>query len=238
MKKITLIITTMFIFVTASYAEISGLSIGISGGSNTLTSVGNSTGGNVPSDDNQSTTRKSVQDDLDIPSIFAEYTATNRGLGLTAGVSIIPATANIKSRGIEQTNVDETKCNEITDGSLCQIQEVFTNQVSGKLEDHTTYYIQPGFVYKDTMIYGNFGMVSVDLTAKSVNGTSADFTNVQTVTGTLEGAGIKQAFGNWFVKLDYTETDYDRISYNTSNNTHVTLDLDTEATTFSLGRTF
>ena len=238
MKKITLIITTMFIFVNASLADLSGLSIGVSGGSNTLTTVGLETPADSLSDSNRGTTRASKQDDIDIPSLFAEYTAQWKGLGLTVGAAIIPATANIKSRGVVQTNVDETKCNEITDGSLCQIQEVFTNQVSGKLSDHTTYYVQPGFVYKNTMIYGSFGMVTVDLEAKSVNGTSDNFTNNQTVTGTLEGAGIKQGFGDWFVKLDYSETDYDQVSYNTSNNTNVKIDLDTEATTFSIGRTF
>ena len=57
--------------------------------------------------------------------------------------------------------------------------------------------------------------------------------------GTKIGFGIKRVADNGLVvKLDYSETDYDPVSFTTSNNTKATADLDNSTVALSIGRQF
>ena len=52
------------------------------------------------------------------------------------------------------------------------------------------------------------------------------------------GLGLKRETGFGFVKLEYSQTDYDDISVTTSNNTKVTGDIDTDILALSVARSF
>ena len=52
------------------------------------------------------------------------------------------------------------------------------------------------------------------------------------------GLGLKKETGFGFIKVEYSETDYDEISAKTSNNTKVTADIDTEVLALSVAKSF
>ena len=63
---------------------------------------------------------------------------------------------------------------------------------------------------------------------------STDKTVEQDLDGMKLGLGLKKETGFGFIKLEYSETDYDDISATTSNNTKVTADIDTDILALSL----
>ena len=60
----------------------------------------------------------------------------------------------------------------------------------------------------------------------------------QSLDGTKLGLGLKKETDFGFLKLEYSETDYDEISTTTSNNTKVTADIDTDILALSVARSF
>ena len=52
------------------------------------------------------------------------------------------------------------------------------------------------------------------------------------------GLGLKKETGFGFIKLEYSQTDYDDISATTSNNTKITADIDTNVLALSVARSF
>ena len=59
------------------------------------------------------------------------------------------------------------------------------------------------------------------------------------MNGTKLGVGLKHVRDNgFFVKLDYSDTDYDKVSYTTTNSTLVTGDIDNQAIALSIGKSF
>jgi hypothetical protein len=78
----------------------------------------------------------------------------------------------------------------------------------------------------------------------TVNGksTSLTHTNInqdKDLEGTKIGVGVKHVYDNGiFVKADYAETDYDAVSFITSNNTKATVDLDNKSYGLSIGKQF
>ena len=89
------------------------------------------------------------------------------------------------------------------------------------------------------MLYGTLGYARADITATWESVSSTNTTKVQTLSGTKLGVGVKHVRDNGiFLKLDYSDTDYDKVSYTTTNNTLVTGDIDNQAIALSIGKTF
>ena len=81
-------------------------------------------------------------------------------------------------------------------------------------------------------------MVRADVESVVTSISSTNKTVDQSLDGTKLGIGLKKETGFGFVKLEYSETDYDDISATTSNNTKVTADIDTEILALSVARSF
>ena len=61
----------------------------------------------------------------------------------------------------------------------------------------------------------------------------------QTMDGTTAGIGIKRINDSGtFVRLEYAETDYDKISITTTNSTKITADAENTRLTLSIGKSF
>ena len=102
-----------------------------------------------------------------------------------------------------------------------------------------TFYIQPGFVMGNTMVYGTLGYINADITATWESVSSTNTTKVQSLSGSKVGVGVKHVRDNGlFLKLDYSETDYDKVSYTTTNSTKVTGDIDNQVIALSIGKSF
>ena len=103
-----------------------------------------------------------------------------------------------------------------------------------------TIYIQPGYMIGDnTMLYGTFGFASATVNGKSVSITHTNINKDVDLDGTKIGVGIKHVYDSGlFIKADYAETDYDTISFTTTNSTKATADLDNTSLALSIGKQF
>jgi hypothetical protein len=229
MKKIIISAFALFAFVTTNLqADVSGFGFGLTITNNTVD------GAYVEDGDSDGSTETSTSssDDITGAAIFAENTVSNGRGGITFGVSLIPFDMELSKKSVTQSAVGNASDGAATSG---------TNSAEGKIQLHTTAYIQPGVVTEDgmTMVYGTIGMIQTRVEATSKNVSSENFTETKTIDGSVYGVGIKRATDNgMFFKLDYTQSDYDKMTFVTENNTTVTADLDNEQIAFSIGKSF
>ena len=174
---------------------------------------------------------KNVSDDFSVGSIFAEYTTMGDRMGLTVGIDFIPFDADIDKRSITQSALGASGDGAASSG---------TNSVEGTVEDHRTIYIQPGVrVGSNSLFYLTYGFVSADINGKSVSLTHTDISETKDLDGEKIGVGLKRVSdGGMVVKLDYSETSYDQVSFVTSNSTTATADIDNKAIALSIGKQF
>ena len=231
MKKllITLFATFFAFTVNIASADVRGLAIGISFSNNELDTTVQD---DIDSNGTINTT-KALTDTVQAGSIFAELTlgGSSGPLAVTLGVDYIPVDADLDKRSTSQSSVKATADGAATTG---------TNTGKASIEDHFTFYIQPGFVMgENTMVYGTLGIARADITATWESVSSTNSTKVQSMNGTKLGVGVKHVRDNgFFVKLDYSDTDYDKLSYTTTNNTKVTGDIDNTTVALSIGKSF
>ena len=81
--------------------------------------------------------------------------------------------------------------------------------------------------------------VSADINARTTSLSHTDINETKDLDGEKVGVGIKRVGDNGMVvKLDYSDTDYDEVSFVTSNNTTGTVDLDNRSLSLSIGKQF
>ena len=230
MKKLLVVLfATFFAFtVNIASADVSGLAIGISFSNNELDTLVTD---DIDSDGTINTT-KALTDTVQAGSIFAETTILGSGsLAVTLGVDYIPVDADLDKRSTTQATI-KGKTTSSSSG---------TNSGKATIDDHVTLYIQPGIVLEDgnTMLYGTLGYSHANVTATWESVSSTNSTKVQSMNGTKIGVGVKHVNDNGIVlKLDYSQTDYDKVSYTTTNSTKVTGDIDNTMIALSIGKSF
>ena len=227
MKKFLLLISTLALLLSPAIAYAGNFTMGVTLSSNSLDTEGKE---DVDSNGTIDDT-KNVSDDFMVGAIFAEYTNLGDRFGITFGVDYIPFDADIDKEDIAQSALGAKADGAASTG---------TNSVQGTVEDHRTIYIQPGLrVGDNSLFYLTYGFVSADVNAKSVSITHTDLNETKSLDGTKVGLGIKRVSDNGFVtKFDISQTEYDQISFVTSNNTTATADLDNSAISLSLGKQF
>ena len=225
MKKLLISIAAWLAFMVQAYA---GGSVGV-----TLTAASIDTALKDDIDSNGTTnTTKNISNDIAYGSLFAEMTSdTNEsGLSLTVGEDYIPFEAEFDSRSTTQSSLKAKGDGAATSG---------TNKGTVDVKNHATLYVQPA---KDlgnglsVFATAGFAMADVDMIVQSVSSTNKTVT--ETLEGTKLGIGVKKDLGGTFVKLEYSETDYDTLSVTTSNNTKVSGDMDNNALNLSFGKSF
>ena len=240
MKNILKNLVAVILLVTFNTSlQASGFGIGATISSNSLDTAGKEIGQGTSGDNSGAAdpgATKNVTDDFAVGSIFAEYTATEiKGskLALTVGVDYIPFDADIDKRSITQGELGPA-----SDG--VDAGTTGTNSVEGTVEDHYTVYLQPGFmVYPNTILYGTIGYAQATVIGKTKSLTHTNINKSQDLDGVTTGAGIKHLRDSGiFVKFDYKNTDYERVSFTTSNGTQANAKLDNEAFAFSIGKQF
>ena len=177
--------------------------------------------------DNNGTTdtSKSLSNDVTFASIFFEKALNDN---MSVGLDFIPVEAEFESRSTTQTSRTTTT----TDTSG-------TNKGTAEVSRHLTFYLQPQKEIRDGLkVFGTLGYVRADVESLVQSVSSTNKTVEQDLVGTKLGLGLKKETGFGFVKLEYSETDYDDISATTSNNTKVTADIDTEILALSVARNF
>ena len=219
MKKLVLSIIFLLGFYTTSYANGSaGLTVSMADVKSTVKD---------DIDNNGSTdTTKNISNDVTFASIFFEK-ALNENMSV--GIDFIPFEAEFESRSTTQSALG-AKGSSTTTG---------TNKGTADVSKHLTFYLQPQKEIRDGLkVFGTLGLVRADVESKVQSVSSTDKTVDQSLDGMKLGLGLKKETGFGFIKLEYSQTDYDDISATTSNNTKVTADIDTNILALSFARNF
>ena len=228
MKKIIITLISVFTFMASAQAvEVMNRAIGLNVSLNAIdTNVKDDVDSNGTTD-----TTKDITNDVGVASIFGEVSIGNGGAGmLTIGVDYIPTDAEFDSRSTTQSSLKAASDGAASSG---------TNSGNVEVSDHTTFYLRPTVMINDsTAVFATYGIISADAESQIKSVSSTNKTVTQTIDGEKMGIGIRKIRGGGFVQVELSETDYDPISATTSNSTRVTADIDTQAITFSFGKSF
>ena len=218
MKKLVVSILFLLGLITNSYAT------GSVGFTISSADVNSSVKDDIDSNGTTDTT-KSLSNDVAFASIFFEKAVNDN---LSVGLDFIPFEAEFESRSTTQTS----RTDDTTDTSG-------TNKGNADVSRHLTFYVQKKKeIISGLKVFGTLGLVRADVESKVQSVSSTNKTVDQSLDGTKLGIGLKKETGFGFVKLEYSETDYDDISATTSNNTKVTAYIDTEILALSVARSF
>ena len=220
MKKLVLSILFLLSFVTASYAQVS---VGL-----TVSMADVQSGLKDDIDNNGSTdTTKNISNDVTFGSIFFEKAINDN---MSVGIDFIPFEAEFDSRSTTQSSLKAKTDGAATSG---------TNKGTADVSKHLTFYLQPQKEIRDGLkVFGTLGLVKADVESLVQSVSSTDKTVEQSLDGMKLGLGLKKETGIGFIKLEYSQTDYDDVSVTTSNSTKVTADIDTDILALSVARSF
>ena len=219
MKKLVLSILFMLGLVTNSYAD---RSVGF-----TISNADVNSGVSDDIDSNGTTnTTRNLSNEVTFGSIFFEKALNDN---MSVGIDLIPFEAEFESRSTSQSSIKE-KGSSTTTG---------TNKGTADVSNHLTFYVQPQKEIRDGLkVFGTLGLIKADVESKVQSVSSTDKTVDQSLDGFKLGVGLKKETGFGFIKLEYSETDYDDVSVTTSNNTKVSADIDTEILALSVAKSF
>ena len=220
MKKLVLSIVFLLGFSTMAYAT---------GSVGFTVSTGDVKSGLKDDIDNNGTTNTttSLSNDITFASIFVEKALNDN---VSVGLDFIPFEAEFESRSTTQSSLKAKADGAATSG---------TNKGTADVSRHLTFYVQPQKEINDGLkVFGTLGLVRADVESTVQSISSTNKTVDQTLDGMKLGLGLKKETGFGFIKLEYSETDYDDVSVTTSNSTKVTADIDTEILGLSVARSF
>ncbi len=219
MKKLVLSIIFLLGFSTTSYATGSvGFTISSADVKSTVKDDIDSNG--------TTDTTKNLSNDVTFASIFFEKAVNDN---LSVGLDFIPFEAEFESRSTTQASL-KGKSDATASG---------TNKGTADVSRHLTFYLQPQKeITSGLKVFGTLGLVRADVESKVQSVSSTDKTVEQSLDGLKLGLGLKKETGFGFIKVEYSETDYDEISTTTSNSTKVTADIDTDILALSVAKNF
>ena len=231
-NKITVFLTAVLMSFSTSAFSFEGFSVGA-----TYSNIDYSTSGKESHSNGTAAlstiTSTTKTGSADVGSIFAEYTFSQ---GSTIGIDYIDGSAEIgKATSASRTSVDTTGNNSGADGSVT---------ASASVKDPLTIYFEPTWMANDKFgLFLKGGITSVTVSPKE----NADAGSVTTSTykdkdlyGRMMGVGAKYYMGNFFVKAEYVETDFNTYAHQstTGDGNTITADIDTEETRLSIGYNF
>jgi hypothetical protein len=220
MKKLVLSIVFLLGFSTTVYATGS---VGF-----TVSTGDVKSGLSDDIDNNGSTdTTKNLSNDISFGSIFFEKALNDN---MSVGIDFIPFEAEFESRSTTQSSLKAKSDGAATSG---------TNKGTADVSRHLTFYLQPQKeITNGLKVFGTLGLVRADVESVVQSVSSTNKTVEQSLDGMKLGLGLKKETGFGFIKLEYSETDYDDVSVTTSNSTKVTADIDTEILGLSVAKSF
>ena len=164
---------------------------------------------------------------FEMASIFVErQVETSDKFNIIVGLDYVPMTADVATLG-GGTGFDA----KLSAGNLF------------------TAYVQPTFIVNDTIsVFGKAGFSSGDLEISEISrqattaGTaSTDVAQDKTLEGTMYGIGAQmhKDLGIFnFIRLEATQTDFDKISHTNSNSKVLTADAEMQLITLTIGKSF
>ncbi len=175
-------------------------------------------------------TTKTFTDKATGASIFIERNIEVGNGNIALGVNLIPGEVDIDKRSISQSSLKAKANGAATTG---------TNSAEGTVSNHYTVYIQPGVNLGSNLVYLSFGMSFADVEGKNNSISSTNITESKDLDGTMIGIGLKRVSdAGTFVKLEYSQTDYDKVSWKTDNSTTGHAELDNSILSLAVGKQF
>jgi hypothetical protein len=222
MKKLVLSMLFLLGLVTNSYAT------GSVGFTISNADVNSSVKDDIDSNGTTDTT-KNISNEVTFASIFFEKAVSDN---MSVGIDFIPFEAEFESRSTTQQSTKAKAAGKAP-------QATGTNKGTADVSRHLTFYIQPQKEINNGLkVFGTLGLVRADVESLVQSVSSTNKTVEQSLDGTKLGLGLKKETGFGFIKLEYSETDYDDVSVTTENNTKVTADIDTDILALSVAKSF
>ena len=231
-NKLTVFLTVVLMSFSTSAFAFEGFSLGATYSSIDYSTSGKETHANG-TPDVSTITSTSKNGSADVGSIFAEYTFSQ---GSTIGIDYISGSAEIgKATSTARASGAAGGTNSGASGSVT---------ASAEVKDPLTIYFEPTWMVNDKFgLFLKGGITSVTVSPKE----NADAASVTTSTytdkdlyGRMTGVGAKYYIGNFFVKAEYVETEFDTYAHQstTGDKNTITADIDTEETRLSIGYNF
>jgi hypothetical protein len=220
-KKLIITAISAALIASAAFADSTNVGFRISAGN--LAASGTETTNLAGTD----VTQAERDENFEMASFFVErQIETSDKFNIVVGLDYVPMTADIASIA-GGTGFDA----KVSAGNLW------------------TAYVQPTFIVSDTIsVFGKVGFASGDLEISSIArqattaGTaSTDAAQDKSLEGTVFGFGaqMNRATGPFdFIRLEATQTDFDRITHTNSNAKTLTAKAEMQLITLSIGKSF
>jgi len=220
-KKIIVAAISASFLASAAFADSTNIGFRISSGNLAASGTENT---NLSGTD---VTQKERDANFEMASFFIERQfETSDKFNIILGLDYVPITAEVASLG------GTTGFNaKVSAGNLF------------------TAYLQPTIIVNDNIsVFGKVGFASGDLEITEISrqattaGTaSTDVAQDKSLEGTVYGIGaqMNRATGPFdFIRLEVTQTDFDKISHTNSNSKKLTADAEMQLITLSIGKSF
>lgn len=170
-----------------------------------------------------------------VGNLFIEYAAKFGDYGATVGFSSIPGEHSLGKRlrgdTVSDSNEDSSDTGDYTAKAM--------------VTDHVGAYFEPTYYFpgSETGIYLKLGALrtTVETQEEIAIGEDSSVYGDETVWGSQIGIGIRSRNeSGFFTKIEYSETDYDSMTFTstTGNSNKITADLDAQMFTVGLGWSF
>ena len=228
-NKLAVFLTALLVSFSSSAIAFEGFSIGAVYSSIDYSTKGSERVNGLDGADvaaTITTTTKSGSDD--IGALFIEYTFSQ---GTTIGIEAISGEAEIgKATSAARSSVISSHTNA-------------TVTAKATAKDPMTVYVEPTWMANDKFgIYLKGGLTSVTISPSETDtaGVTTSTYKDKDLYGRMTGIGAKYYVGNFFIKAEYVETDFDTYSHisTTGEGNTITADIDTEETKFAIGYNF
>ena len=232
MKKIiTILATLMLTTMSINFAKAEGFAVGVTGAYTMIEADGQETEATV-SGVTSETTKKSVDNNAFIGSVFGEYSFANvsyANSGVTFGIRYTPGSADVSDKVHSRTDTS-------TGADVASEADTGTYKAQAQVEKYINYYLDiPLF----SSVYVKAGWAQIDVkTQESATSTTIGSYGDATLDGINYGIGVKGENGNVIWKLAYEATNFDTLNLTSSTSNKIKADLDTQEVNLSVGYKF
>ena len=232
MKKLIITVLTS-IMLTSTTALAGSFQIGttishafIEATGTEKTTVGTVTGGAV----NTNTT--TVDNDVTLPSIYAEYSLDSSMFGqegneITLGATYTFGEADVSDKISSRSESAEDAAGSGSSGSV-------TYSANAEISEYVNYYVEMPVVGS---MFVKLGLSQLDVTTKEDQDHHGSYGD-SSLDGTNYGIGFKGLSGNYHWKVAYEVTDWDELSLTSTTSNKITADLDVDQLALSVGYRF
>jgi hypothetical protein len=233
MKKIiTILATLMLTTMSINFAKAEGFAVGVTGAYTMIEADGQETEATV-SGVTSETTKKSVDNNAFIGSVFGEYSFANvsyANSGVTFGVRYTPGSADVSDKVHSRTD------SAVAAAAGGAENDTGTYKAQAQVENYINYYLDiPLF----SSFYVKAGWAQIDVkTQESATSTTIGSYGDATLDGINYGLGVKGESGNVIWKLAYEVTNFDTLNLTSSTSNKIKADLDTSEVNLSVGYKF